>query len=111
MQLFLVLPGFFSLAINAYMFLYACMHNETRKFETFYCYGVGIVWGVVSPLMSAALFTDVACSSGCDSVECAGEGAVCMVYKASPFLVQVCIVYCKMVVHRWETVELVTWQF
>ena len=113
MQLFLVIPGLFSLAINAYMFLHACTNKESRKFETFYCYGVGIVWGIISPVMSAALFTDVACNGGCDSAECAGEGAVCMVYKASPFLVQVQIIYREMVLHRWEpTVGLVVeWRF
>ena len=88
MQLFLVVPGLGSLLVNLYMFLHALMNPEVRKFATFYCYGAGIVWGTISPVMSMIYFTDVACADGCGSLDCAGGGTVCMVYKASPFLVQ-----------------------
>jgi hypothetical protein len=89
MQLFLVVPGLISLMLNSWMFAIGAANPKIRKMETFYCYVMGILWGFTSPVLSAAYFTDVACASGCNSMDCVGEGLACFVSKSSPFFVQV----------------------
>jgi hypothetical protein len=48
----------------------------------------GLLWGIISPLPSAILFTDVTCANECATENCASEGGVCAVNRNAVFLLQ-----------------------
>jgi hypothetical protein len=91
-MLALVVPGVLGVLGNAYMVVTHFFGSKTVtgeiatevKLASF----VGLLWGLMSPSLSAIFFTDVACADGCTTMSCAGQGFVCMLNRNSVFLLQ-----------------------
>jgi hypothetical protein len=88
----LAVPGLLSIFANLYMVLTHMAADKTiSKFITLevkLASFIGLLWGIIDPLLSAVLFTDVACANECTTMNCAGQGTACFVNRNSVFLLQ-----------------------
>jgi hypothetical protein len=91
-MLVLFIPGVTGVAGNFYMvvahfFAGKALRKDTTV-EVKWAAFAGMLWGLISPLPSAILFTDVTCANECATENCASEGGICAVNRNAVFLLQ-----------------------
>jgi hypothetical protein len=91
-MLMLSVPGILGVGGNFYMVVaHAFAKKAFRKditIEVKWAAFIGMWWGIISPLPSAILFTDVACADECLTENCASKGIMCALNRNSVFLLQ-----------------------
>ncbi len=88
----LSIPGVMGVAGNFYMVVAHLFAGKALRkditVEVKWAAFAGMLWGVISPLPSAILFTDMTCANECATENCASEGGICAVNRNAVFLLQ-----------------------